>query len=119
LDAISPERLNRGGGILFLPNHPAEIDPVILMTLLWERFHPRPLVVEHFYYQQGLRFFMKLVSALPLPSVVASNNKWKLRQIEKLFNNIAQELKKGEHFLIYPSGRLRSFTHTFPDPSMP
>ena len=33
-------------GILFLPNHPALIDPVILNTVLWGRFKPRSLVTE-------------------------------------------------------------------------
>ncbi|MCW5198328.1 hypothetical protein VU06_01095 [Desulfobulbus sp. F3] len=28
--------------ILFLPNHQALIDPVIVMSLLWSRFRPRP-----------------------------------------------------------------------------
>ena len=33
-------------GILFLPNHPALIDPVILNTVLWGKFKPRSLVTE-------------------------------------------------------------------------
>ena len=32
--------------ILFLPNHQALIDPVILMSLLHSRFAPRPLADE-------------------------------------------------------------------------
>ena len=32
-------------GILFLPNHPALIDPVILNTVLWGRFKPRSLAL--------------------------------------------------------------------------
>ena len=37
-------------GILFLPNHPAEIDPIILATRLWKSYRPRPVVLETFYH---------------------------------------------------------------------
>lgn len=93
-------------GILFLPNHPAEIDPILLVVLLWPKYRPRPPAIEQFYYQKGLRFFMDLVSALPLPNMNMVNQ-WKLRQIEKLKKKVIEGLKKGENFLIYPSGKLK------------
>lgn len=99
------ELFDQGRGILFCPNHPAEIDPLILMAVLLPKYRPRPLVVEHFYYQKGIRFFVELVRALPLPSTDVGNQ-WKVRQIEKLKNRINRRLAKGENFLIYPSGRL-------------
>ena len=34
-------------GILFLPNHPALIDPVILNTVLWGKFKPPSGVAGH------------------------------------------------------------------------
>lgn len=94
-------------GILILPSHAAEIDPLILMLVLWPRFRPKPLVVEHFFYQKGLRFFMELVRSLPLPNVDIANP-WKIRQIEKLKKRVLTELKEGENFLIYPSGKLKT-----------
>jgi long-chain-fatty-acid--[acyl-carrier-protein] ligase len=93
-------------GILFLPNHPAEMDPVILVMLLWPAFRLRPLVVEHFYYQKGLRFFMDLIDVLPLPTVDVTNQ-WKEKQIEKLKSQISERLAAGENFMIYPSGKLK------------
>ncbi len=93
-------------GILFLPNHPAEMDPLILIAVLWPSFKPRPLVVEHFYYQQGLRFFMDLVNVLPLPTM-ETGSKWKERQVEKVKKHIVEEVDRGENFLIYPSGKLK------------
>lgn len=94
-------------GILFLPNHTAEIDPVIVMSILGPRFHPRPLVIEHFYYSPGLKWIMNLIGATPVPNDIASGNKWKLKQVEKLFHRVEQLLSNGENFLIYPSGRLK------------
>jgi long-chain-fatty-acid--[acyl-carrier-protein] ligase len=103
------EELKRVGksGILFLPNHSAEIDPIILMRVLWQAFRPRPLVVENFYYLKGGLFFMQCVRALPVPNMDNGTNKWKLHKLEKLFSQITEELKKGENFLIYPAGKLK------------
>ena len=88
-----------------MPNHPAEIDPVILELALWKKFHPRPLVIEYFYH--GFRFFMDLVKAMPLPAMDAMANKWRGKRVEKQFNNVVNELKNKGNFLIYPSGRLK------------
>ncbi len=104
LDHLMKEK---GKGTLFLPNHPAQIDPVIIMLLLWRKFRPRPLVIDYFYYLKGVNFLMRFVKALPLPSLDASANKWKLKRVEKLFNKISNELNSGESFLIYPSGHLK------------
>lgn len=94
-------------GILFLPNHPAEMDPVILSLLLWPRFKLHPLVVEHFYNRKGLRFFMDLVKALPMPTMDVRANWWRAKKVQKQFDEIVARLKQGENFLIYPSGRLK------------
>ncbi len=102
------EHLKLSGGTLFLPNHPAEIDPVILESILWNRFRPRPLVIEHFYHLKGFRFFMDLVGALPLPTMDEIPNRWRYKKIEKQFNRIVTAMKEGESFLIYPSGRLKT-----------
>lgn len=106
IEGLSKIIKSKQQGILFLPNHPAEIDPPIIMRVLWSDFKPRPLAVEHFYYQKGIRFFMNLVGALPLPTVDVANQ-WKVRQIEKLKKKVLEKLDEGGNFLIYPSGKLK------------
>ena len=102
LKLVNPER-----GILFLPNHPAEIDPLILMMILWNKYHLRPLVIEHFFYIWGIRFCLELVRAIAVPSSVSSSNQWKLKQVDSLIKNVAAGLKNKENFLIYPAGQLK------------
>jgi long-chain-fatty-acid--[acyl-carrier-protein] ligase len=101
------EKLNLEGGTLFLPNHPAEIDPVLVLISLWQKFQPRPIVIENFFYLSIAHYFMQLVRALPLPDLNGAVNKWKQKKIEKLMAYVAEGLKKGDKFLIYPSGRLK------------
>lgn len=106
IEGLSEIIQKKKGGLLFLPNHPAEMDPVMLTVFLWPNFQPRPLVVEHFFYVKGLNFFMQIVKALPLPTMDFANT-WKVRQVEKLKKKILESLEQGENFLIYPSGKLK------------
>jgi long-chain-fatty-acid--[acyl-carrier-protein] ligase len=106
LDQIVKQHQKESGGILFLPNHPAEIDPVFLTVVLWNHFHPRPLIVENFYYLKGFHFFISSVKALPMPTMDSLINTWKAKRIEKLMKQIVEGRKKGENFLVYPSGKL-------------
>ncbi len=107
LDRLTPETLKKPGGVLFLPNHPAEIDPVFVVLSFWLKFQPRPIVVEQFYYLAGIHYLMKMISALPLPDLNGTVNKWKQKKIEKLFTYVSAQLKRGDNFLIYPSGKLK------------
>lgn len=91
-------------GILFLPNHTALIDPVIVLLVLWPQFRPRPLALEEFYLQ--LRWLLDLVRVVRIPSM-DTPNKWKEQQIEKAKKTIAMRLGEGDNFLIYPSGHLK------------
>lgn len=94
-------------GVLFLPNHIAEIDPVILMSVLWPKFHPHPVVVDDYFYGKGLGFFMRVASALPCPNMEHGVNHWKIRQLDKLLDAVSQGLSEGQNYLIYPSGKLK------------
>ena len=107
LKNLTPDSFKKRGGILFLPNHPAEIDPVILEMVLWKRFRPRPLVVQRFYDLKGFRFFMRVVKAMPLPEMDLFANRWRAKKVKKQFDQLASELRGKENFLIYPSGRLK------------
>jgi len=100
--------LKKRSGIIFLPNHSAEIDPPILMAILWPKFHPHPVVVDDFYYQKGLYFLMRYIGALPCPNMEYAVNRWKVRQLEKLQDRVVDGIRNGENYLIYPSGKLRT-----------
>ncbi len=102
------KRLSRKGGTLFLPNHPAHMDPLFIMLHLWPRYRLRPLVIEYVFRQSWMKPFIKLVGALSIPNFETSINQIKVRKAERAIQEIAEGLKRKEHFLLYPSGRLKS-----------
>ncbi len=94
-------------GILFLPNHPAHVDPVLLSLILWPLFRVRPLVVENVYRQSGIHTIMKMVRALSIPNLETSLNDLKIAKAKEVVEEVMRGLEKGENFLLYPSGRLK------------
>jgi len=107
LSELARHRFARKGGLLFLPNHTALIDPVFLCLLLWPRYRLRPLVVEYIYRMKFLRPLVRLVRAISVPDFESAVNPMKLRRGDLSMHEIAAGLAAGDHFLFYPSGRLK------------
>ncbi len=92
--------------ILFLPNHPALIDPVIVMAHLYNRFGAKALADK----DQIDRFFIRWMAAragvLPIPDMARHGAKSR-RAIERALEVLTQHLRKGESALLYPGGHLK------------
>ncbi|PQO42260.1 AMP-binding protein [Blastopirellula marina] len=94
------------GPVLVLPNHPAYVDPVIMVSHLRFGKSLRPLVFTDTY--RSLLFYplMKVIDAFEVPNLSAHSRDAHAKTTE-LIDNVAGELAGGESFLIYPSGRLQ------------
>ncbi len=108
LENLNPERLNKEGGIIFLPNHPAHMDPLILFCVLWPKYRIRPLVIEYIYRLPLLQIAHKLIRSLPVPNFDLSINQYKIKRAEASMQEIAEGLKNKENFIVYPAGRLKN-----------
>lgn len=102
LDRIAP-RDERG--VLFLPNHPALIDPVILMSVLWPRFRPRVLADRAQVDRPGVRLLMRRVRALEMADMTR-DGRGAGDQVEDVIRACAAALHAGDALLLYPAGRL-------------
>lgn len=108
LEKLTPDRLNRKEGILFMPNHPAHMDPLMNFVWLWPKFRMRPLVIEYVYNISFMQPLIRLVRAIPIPNFEAAVNEMKIKKAEKSVREIAAGLKVGDNFILYPAGRLKS-----------
>lgn len=108
LEHLTKERLNRSGGVLFLPNHPTVfVDPSLVTIGIYQRFPIRPLVIEYMYYSTGIHWMMKHMRAIPVPNLNQSTNSVKRRRSERALEEVVHCLNQGDNFLIYPSGRVK------------
>lgn len=102
---IKRSRRNDCRPILFLPNHQALIDPVIVMSLLWSRFRPRPLADEKQTSHPLFRWLMTKLRAIRIPDLNTSGKQVK-EQVFAGIEEIIAALKQGDNVLLYPSGRI-------------
>jgi acyl carrier protein len=108
LENLNPHVLNKPGGVLFLPNHPAAfVDPTLIALAVNRRYPIRPLIVEYMYYTPMVHPVMKLMDAVPIPNFTVANNSLKKRKSEQMLQEVIKDLKGGSNFLIYPAGKLK------------
>ncbi len=103
LEAIKNDE---GRALLFLPNHPALIDPVIVMSQLAARFHPRPLADADQVARIGTRWIMKHVRPITVPDI-RTNGRGSRDRIKEALNDVVDSLLAGDNILFYPAGHLK------------
>jgi len=108
LDKLNKETLNKPGGVLFLPSHPAVfVDPALITVAIWWLYPIRPMVIEYMYYNPAINWVMRFVKALPIPNFETSGNSLKRKKNDKVMKAVVDGLKHGDNFLIYPGGSLK------------
>ncbi|MHC4068670.1 MAG: AMP-binding protein [Planctomycetota bacterium] len=92
-------------GILFLPNHPALIDPVIVYVYLRGFFKPHGFAdrdqVDRFF----IRFFARRWGVRSVPSITKYGPTAR-KEVEEVLDESIEGLKRGENLLLWPAGRI-------------
>lgn len=102
-----PQVKNPNVGTLILPNHPAEMDPVLMENIFWKTHRPRPVMDSSFYHLKGFHSIFKTIGAFPIPDLGKAPGTYAQVKIKESLQEIADALKNGEHVLFYPSGQLK------------
>lgn len=108
VEDLEREKFNPKKGILFLANHPALVDPLILTKSLWPTFRFHPVAVDFLFQEPIMRPFLEAVEALAVPNFEDFTNSYKIKQIEKAIEQIISLLNSGKNVLIYPGGGLKT-----------
>jgi len=94
-----------GRGILFLPNHPALIEPVILAATLNTHLKVRVLGDEEQLQRPVVRTLARRMDALPIPSLTQSGVK-SADRVRQVIDRCAAALRQGDNLILYPAGRV-------------
>jgi acyl-CoA synthetase (AMP-forming)/AMP-acid ligase II/1-acyl-sn-glycerol-3-phosphate acyltransferase len=97
-------------GILFLPNHPALIDPPILLAHLFGRFAPHALADRDQIDRPILRGLARRLGAYPLPDPKRYGEACR-PEVEKVLQRCIAALRAGENVILYPAGHLCGQAH--------
>ncbi len=101
------EAIQKGGkgGILFLPNHPAYVDPMLLMARLYPEFQPRTLADRDMIAAPGIRWITARLGVQPIPDP-ARHGEASRAEVERVIQACTEGLRRGENWLLYPAGRI-------------
>ena len=103
LDDIKSRRKN---GILFLPNHPALIDPAIIVSILHKDFAPQSLAVELRLTNPLIAWISKRFGARLIPDIPRAGRAASA-VIKEVLSESVEHIRSGGNFLLYPAGRLK------------
>ncbi len=93
------------GPYLILPNHPAFVDPPLLITNLWPAFQMRPLLLETNFQNPIMAPFGRLLRSIRMPSIDGASAESR-RRAEAAVVEVAVALNAGENVILWPGGRL-------------
>ncbi len=93
------------GPTLILPNHPALVDPLIVMTQTWPIKQPRPMLFVGNFQGPVMGTLMKLLNAAEVPSLDQFDARVREKTAQAI-QTVIEGLRNGENFVIWPSGRL-------------
>ncbi|MGA2071300.1 MAG: AMP-binding protein [Sedimentisphaerales bacterium] len=92
-------------GIVFLPNHPALIDPIIMFAHLHGRFAPRGFADQDQVNRPVIGFIARRWGIRTVPSIATYGPSAKA-EIEKVLDETIDGLKRGENLVLWPAGRV-------------
>src|SRR5579875_669895 len=95
------------GPVVVLPNHPALVDPLLVLTVIWPILKPRPTIYEGNFANPFLSFLARLFNAVFVPALEQASTKARQRA-QRAVEAIIAGLRKGENHILWPSGRLQS-----------
>jgi long-chain-fatty-acid--[acyl-carrier-protein] ligase len=93
------------GPTLIVPNHPALIDPPVVITALWPTLKPRPMVFEGNFVNPVLKPIAELMGAVLVPELEQASAEARERA-QQAVNTLIEGLRHGENFILWPAGRL-------------
>ncbi len=100
LDKVEAEH-----SILFLPNHVSLSDSMLMTSILYPKFQPRPMADMERVHLPIVKQLVGLVNPIYLPDMNTSPRSAKSVVIDAL-DEAAVSLNKGDNILLYPSGAL-------------
>jgi 1-acyl-sn-glycerol-3-phosphate acyltransferase len=99
-----PAHVSNKKPVLFMPNHPALIDPLIIYAIL-AGLEPRPLADEHQMKSPFGAFAAKLARPIFIPDPGEGTIAAKRRAVESM-RTVTKTLQDGVPVLFYPAGRV-------------
>jgi len=98
------EILQKNAPILFLPNHQALIDPVILLSHIYRFTTAIPVISEKYYDMPFVNWYFKRMGAVRVSDL--ENGSRDTHVLKSITRSVSTEFQRNTNVVIYPSGQL-------------
>jgi len=100
------EVIKKNGPKIYLPNHQAEVDPIVLLTVIQQYHKAAPMVSAAYYNIPVFKQFLDILGTVPVSDLdLGVRDANVMQHITKAANTA---FSKGDSILLYPSGHLCS-----------
>lgn len=100
------EKIPHAKGILFLGNHPSELDTLFLGAHLWPKHPFRFVAAEFTLHLPIFGSIARWFKTIPIPEFANASNSYKVEALNKTFDACLSALNQGENLFVFPAGHL-------------
>jgi long-chain-fatty-acid--[acyl-carrier-protein] ligase len=100
------EHIQNKKGLLFLGNHPSELDPLFLSSYLWARFKPRFVAAEFTLYLPFIGSLVRWLNTISVPEFRDNVNSYKKKALKASLQECHKALENGENLFVFPAGQI-------------
>jgi long-chain-fatty-acid--[acyl-carrier-protein] ligase len=91
---------------LVLPNHPAFIDPALVLGQVWPVLQPRPMLFAPIFDNPLFFWIPKALDALKVPDLDQQSMAAR-EQTQQTIDAVVEGLERGDNFMLWPSGSVQ------------
>ena len=98
------EILQNNSPVLFLPNHQALIDPIILLSHIYRFTTATPVVSEKYFNMPVIKWFFKRLGAVRVSDLETGSRD--IQVLKTITRSVFKGFQRNKNILIYPSGQI-------------
>jgi 1-acyl-sn-glycerol-3-phosphate acyltransferase len=98
------EVLQNNSPVLFLPNHQALIDPVILLSQIYRFSTATPVVSEKYFNTPGVKWYFKRLGAVRVSDLETGSRDTQVLKV--ITRSVIKGFGRKQNIVIYPSGQI-------------
>jgi 1-acyl-sn-glycerol-3-phosphate acyltransferase len=98
------EVIQSNSPVLFLPNHQALIDPVILLSHIYRFSTATPVVSEKYFNMPLIKWYFTRLGAVPVSDLETGSRDTQV--LKSITRSVFKGFRRNKNFVIYPSGQI-------------
>jgi long-chain-fatty-acid--[acyl-carrier-protein] ligase len=109
VSVVGVERIPKDSPVLYLPNHPALVDPLILFSEIYRFSTATPVITEKYYDIPVVKGFLRLMGAVRVSDLEAGSRDTMV--LKSITRSVFKGFRRKNNVVVYPAGQLAGQGH--------